>query len=111
MTKKDKEPMWFLTEEAAIGIDSYNWRLYTRVKDKKTNKPAGWKIAGYYPNLEKLAHDMGNTLLMQDKGINSMEEHFQKGLQEFQQAISRLKEEMDKLRVGLKTLPRKYADF
>ncbi len=44
---KNPTPEWTLSDDWAVGRDSYNWILYQ--KGKKV-----WKVKGYYPSVEIL---------------------------------------------------------
>jgi len=103
---KPSEPKWQLSPDYGIGIDSYNWKLYRRVRDKKTHKLSGWKIKSYYPTLKMLVAGMQNHMLLEDSDNVDLSSHVEMALRVHTAACSSLKAQIDS--IGLDTKPTVY---
>lgn len=66
MAKETKDPRWILSEDWAVDVDHFNWRLYQRIHNKD-GEPAGWKILGYYGKLETLLKHLHEYMLRHSK--------------------------------------------
>ena len=110
---KDTKPKWVLTEDWGIGLDTLNWKLYKRSRNRKTGLPTKWGAVGYYPTLEMLAESLSRRVMLTDTEATDIVSHLIRAVQSVEGLLSALKVQMNTMdKVGLQTRPagyRKYA--
>ena len=78
-------PEWLLTEEWAIGRDTFNWTLY-----RKTGKR--WKPAGYYASIEQLLAAFHRKLSRTMPAETELTQHIEVCLEVAEAAFERVSE-------------------
>ena len=104
-------PRWPLSDEWAVGLDACNWRLYQRIHSKKDDKPTGWRVVGYYPNLGMLLESLANKVAMNDTGNPTLKGHLLEATETWEALQKVFVAKMLVAGVGLGTKPPRYADF
>ena len=86
--KKNATPEWSLSEDWAVGRDSYNWILYH--KSKKT-----WKAKGFYPSLQALLKSFYRKLTRTEPADSDLIMHVSRISRCVEAAAARLYEQID----------------
>ena len=110
MSSHKAEPMWILTEDYAVGIDSLNWKLFRCVTNRRTGERTGWKVIEYHPRLRNLMTSLLDAMMLDDSDADNIPEHVNSAVEAWQSAGKALTEYMNGV-AGLDTLPPAYANF
>jgi hypothetical protein len=103
-SKERKPPPWLLSAEWGIGIDSYNWKLYRRLKTR-------WNVVGHYPTLRMLANGLQEKVALTDQCHPTFVAHVKSVIEESDKLTKAMLEQVRDMEVGLDTKPPKYATF
>ncbi len=90
MSKKNKEPVWHLTEGYGCYCDAYNWVL-----QKKSGK--GWKAIGFYPTPEKMLAGLYRKLCRTEPVARDLAQHVEAISRHVQAAAARLSDELNRM--------------
>jgi hypothetical protein len=69
-----KQPRFVLSDTWAIETDPLNWRLLKSARGKD-GEHTGWKIVGYYSNVQALLKDLHGQILLTEPGNDDLIEH------------------------------------
>ena len=90
MSKKNKEPTWYLTENYGCYCDVYNWVL-----QRKSGK--GWKSVGYYPTPEIMLTGLYGKLTRTELADPDLLTHLSTLQERVQAVAARLSDELNRM--------------
>ena len=109
--RKDLVPVWFLSPEWGISLDSYNWKLLSAVKSKKVTNKVRWKTVNYFPTLEMLLTTLHQKIMLHSAPQSTLEDHITECTKQIKDCQEALQKEMTKFNISYKTKPHIYMKW
>lgn len=69
------KPLWYLSTDWGLALDTYNWKLLKAVHSKKTVSDVKWRTKAYFPTIKQLAIGLQERMLRENTGNETLEEH------------------------------------
>lgn len=100
------KPLWYLSTDWGLDLDTYNWKLVKAVHSKKTASDVRWRTKAYFPTIKQLAIGLQERMLREPTGNPTLEGHVKEVIAMHEACLKSLDNFFEQYDVSLQTSPR-----